>query len=709
MRHIFALLSLFSLSCINLHAQTENYVLYNPIHVGIGLQGGLGLHSTNGLRCLGDPSCPSYENGNGGIFGIIGNIEWMPTDWGMRGSLGFALNSASMTVTDEKARVKDLNGVIVPLIREHAMTASLPMLTVDLNVQKSIGNTRLFFGPNIGLLLSPTWTSKSTIVSPTTVKFASGKSDTTFINEAIPSVNTMQFGLGFGVGHHIPIAKNIVLVPELSTSIPFSRILTGSDWKQLSINLGVSLRWGMGAVKEEILRRAEKIDTIEVQGNERIGTIIIEGKNNSTKNIEEFETYKIITEITQRTDTLKIGLPPKQIPVPRFKPFTSQNESSESMKNIRVEGQLVTEAFPILPMIFFSESDSEIHPRYKQLRSIEGFSSDDLLPLVTEQHKEILNIIGERLNVNDQSTIALHGYSDPVTEKSDCELAKKRMETIREYLANVWNINRNRIELVIDKRSCSPESPTMSRNTQGYEENRRVEILSEYKDILAPVIRSRYIELTDYSPKEYYVHTQGTVGEQLIFWKFKEQYGDSVLHKKEGDQLPLWIQMPITKEDARLMQLRNEKKITTSLFVQDQDGEMGNALLEIPIHRDTTNYAIQRLSLMHFPVQKATLDKQGRNAIDVFLQDLEDNASISIIGYSDNLGNAQSNLELSKERAETVYKYIRSIKPKSNIINMNGLGSTALPPGIQSHDVPESRFLSRTVQIEIIRTWKNME
>jgi OOP family OmpA-OmpF porin len=112
---------------------------------------------------------------------------------------------------------------------------------------------------------------------------------------------------------------------------------------------------------------------------------------------------------------------------------------------------------------------------------------------------------------------------------------------------------------------------------------------------------------------------------------------------------------------------------------------------------------------MHFPVQQSTLDKQGRNAIDEFVKNLEDNASISIKGYSDNLGNAQSNLELSKERAETVYKYIRSIKPKSNFIEVVGLGSTALPPGIRSHELPESRFLSRTVQIEIIRTWKNLE
>ena len=709
MRRLIASIITLCVSCVYANAQTENYVLYNPIHVGIGIQAGLGLHSTNGsLRCLGDPACPTYESGTGALFGIMGNIEWMPTDWGLRGSFGFAYNSASMTVTDDKARVKDANGIIVPLVREQALSASLPMIMMDLDLQKTMGNTRVFFGPSIGLLISPSWKSTSTIVSPNNVTFNSGKNDTTFIDESIPNVNAFQFGFGMGIGHHFSITKDMVLVPEISASIPFSQILSGPDWKQTSIILGISLRWGMGAVKEEVIRRAELIDTIEIQVNERIGSVIIEGQKKSTKNIEEFETHKVVTEMTERIDTLKIGLPPKQSPNSAISVFTSKNEEEE-LETIRVEGQLVTEAFPILPMVFFSESDGSLHSRYKQLRTIEGFSSDDLMPLITEHHKEILNIIGERLSKNTESRIRLRGFSDPTTEKSDCDLARRRVETIQEYLTNVWSIDRNRIGLDIERRSCAPENPTLSRNAQGYEENRRVEISSENKDILAPVIRSRYVELTDYSPKEYYVNTRETVVEELNHWKISETLRDSLLTVNEGMQLPEWNKISISKEHARLMQQMGKQNVKVSLFIQDRDGEIGNTELEIPIQRDTTNYAIQRLSLMHFPVQQSTLDKQGRDAIDEFVKNLEDNASISIKGYSDNLGNAQSNLELSKERAETVYKYIRSLKPKSNFIEVVGLGSTALPPGIRSHELPESRFLSRTVQIEIIRTWKNLE
>ena len=710
MRRFLASMITLCISCVFVNAQTDNYVLYNPIHVGLGIQAGLGLHTTNGtLRCLGDPACPTFESGTGALFGIMGNIEWMPTDWGLRGSFGFAYNSASMTVTDDKARVKDANGIIVPIVREQALSASLPMIMMDLDLQKTMGNTRVFFGPSIGLLISPSWKSTSTIVSPNNVTFNSGKNDTTFIDESIPNVNALQFGFGMGIGHHFSITKDMVLVPEISASIPFSQILSGPDWKQTSIILGMSLRWGMGAVKEEVIRRAEVIDTIEVNVNERIGSMIIEGQKKSTRSLEEFETHNIITETVERTDTLKVGLPPKQSPKPVMKIHIAQDEESEEVNAINVRGQLVTEAFPILPMVYFSEADANLHPRYRQLRVIEGFASDKLEPLVSEQHKDILNIIGDRMNKNMQANIELRGFSDPTTENSDCELAGKRVGTVREYLANVWNVDRSRIMIEMDSRKCSPDNPTMSRIPQGYEENRRIEILSEQKDILAPVIRSRYVEITEYTPKDLYISSSETIGENIISWKLASQLGDSVLHAKDGAQLPLWIQMPIEKEDARLMQQSMNDQLQMSMIIQDNEGDVGSAEVSIPIQRDTTNFAIQRLSLMHFPVQKATLDKQGRNAIDAFLQDLEDNASISIIGYTDNLGNAQSNLELSKERAETVYKYIRSIKPKSNIIKVNGLGSTALPPGIRSHELPESRFLSRTVQIEIIRTWKNLE
>ncbi|MBM4174058.1 MAG: hypothetical protein FJ212_06895 [Ignavibacteria bacterium] len=711
MKHVHIILAfvyLFSMSIAS--AQTDGFVLYNPVHVGGGFLTGYNVQSTNGtLRCLGDPACPTFEQGSGYRFGVMGIAEWMPTSWGLRTQLGIASSTSHMTTIDQKARVKNGKGAIVPLIREHALDATLSALLLDIGLQTSFGSTRLFFGPSIGYLLNPVWRSSSTIIGPDNVTFQSGSRDTVFVDQSIPNVNSLQFGVNVGIGHHIPINTSMVVVPEISVSIPFNAIRTASEWTQTSIMLGISLRWGSGAVKEEVMSKVELIDTVQIQSNERIGTVIIEGMPNISRSTQEFETHKIITETMKRTDTIKMGLPPKQSPKPSIAVFSSVDKQQGSIDQVTVTGQLVTEAFPILPMVFFSESQSSLSSNYKQLRTTEGFSSDQLEPLVTEQHKDILNIIGERLNRNPKAMIQLKGYSDPTTEKSDCSLAEQRVETIRDYLFNVWNIDKSRMSFDIDRRNCMPENPTLSRNAQGYEENRRIEIASDSKEILSPVIRTRYVELTDFSPRELHVNTQGTIGEEITSWNIGATIGDSVLHKKDGSSIPEWLTFPLSREQARFIQQTAFPSMNISMIVQDGEGELGSTAIHIPLQRDTTNLAIQRLSLMHFPVQKASLDKQGKSAINDFLKDLEDNASISIIGYSDNLGNAQSNLELSKERAETVHRYIQSIKPKANIINVDGVGSTALPPGIKSHDLPESRFLSRTVQIEIIRTWKNAQ
>lgn len=292
----FLIILVFCGSVLSANAQDGNYQLYNPVHIGFGLSGGLGLHATNStLRCIGDPACPTYEGGSGSIFGMMGTIEWMPNDWGMRGSLGFLQSSVSMTTIDDRAFVKNGNGLIVPLIREHALNIAIPMIAMDLGVQKSFGASRVFLGPSLGLLLSPSWQSTSTLLSPNTVTFSSGSRDTVFVDQTIPNVNALQFGFGIGFGHHLPISKNIVLIPEISASIPFSTIIAGPEWKQTAILLGMSIRWGMGAVKEDVMRRAEVIDTVEVNVNERIGTVFIEGQKKvlvPLKNLKHTESSR---------------------------------------------------------------------------------------------------------------------------------------------------------------------------------------------------------------------------------------------------------------------------------------------------------------------------------------------------------------------------------------------------------------------------------
>lgn len=94
--------------------------------------------------------------------------------------------------------------------------------------------------------------------------------------------------------------------------------------------------------------------------------------------------------------------------------------------------------------------------------------------------------------------------------------------------------------------------------------------------------------------------------------------GDSVLHRKDGSSIPEWFKFPLSKDQARFIQLSAFPTMNMSMILLDAEGELGSNAIDIPIVRDTTNLAIQRLSLMHFPVQKASLDKQGKAQSMIF-------------------------------------------------------------------------------------------
>ncbi len=77
-----------------------------------------------------------------------------------------------------------------------------------------------------------------------------------------------------------------------------------------------------------------------------------------------------------------------------------------------------------------------------------------------------------------------------------------------------------------------------------------------------------------------------------------------------------------------------------------------------------------------------------------------------IIGYSDILGDRDFNYSLSQKRAEKTLELVKSIDQNIEIIEIKGVGSSKLPPGINSYSTPAERFLSRTVYIELIKKWK---
>ncbi len=685
-----------------------------PLWLGFGGGYGMAFHSTDGtLQCLNDPACPVYKSGTGGgvMFGV--SLDWrISSGIGLLVRSNFFPSTAKMTSEDSRAFTKNENGEVVPLVRSHILNANLNSLNTDLFLNFHSGNFHFFGGGTFGLLMSPEWSSSSEILSPSNVTFGNNRRDTLFFPEqSIANAASSQLGISAGIGYDIPLSKRAILVPELSATLPLGSLISTSEWKQTIVALGVSLRFGVSVIKPEEFRKIQLIDTVTVKHPTIVGNRFSLGKSIAKTEIQETEDLKITIETTTRTDTSIIGAEPPPKPKPPVAKLAMvgvyASGEKKPLETITVRGKFVTEGFPMLPFVFFEGNSAEITDRYHQITSPEGFSLDKLTPSPLIQHKDILNIIGSRMVQYSGTKITLHGTSDPTTENSDCALAESRANRIKQYLTTIWGIEEKRIKVTQSSRKCAPESPTTSQADEGYEENRRVEIDSDDDELLAPMLRTRYIEITEVTPQTIETDVSGSTKQNITSWKLTGEYNRKKFFGESGTGAAHNQTHNFTDEESRAMQNGEQGALEVSYSLTDSEGLSDEQTIDIPVTRDTIRQAVERLSLMHFEVLKDKLNRSAKAAIKKFVKDLDDEATISVVGYSDNLGEQDLNNRLATGRANAVAEYIKNIKPSATIIRNEGVGSTRFPPGISSHSLPESRFLSRTVQIEILRNWQD--
>ena len=70
------------------------------------------------------------------------------------------------------------------------------------------------------------------------------------------------------------------------------------------------------------------------------------------------------------------------------------------------------------------------------------------------------------------------------------------------------------------------------------------------------------------------------------------------------------------------------------------------------------------------------------------------------------LGNDEVNRQLSSNRAKNTQSFIKKLEPNALFTDAVCVSAESFPPGIISYFSPAERFLSKTVQIEIIKKMK---
>ncbi len=660
-------------------------------------------HNPNFAKLPGIPNCcKGFTNGVGkgisaGIF-----VE-MPLPYKLYAGLRLAYSQLDGWLREkEHTYIRDGNQIIEGIF-EHNIKSNISTLGLEPYLRfMPIGHLSISVGGRISIPIISKFHQWEQIVEPKD-KGVFYETQSRIRNDTagkIPKSKQVQSDLHFGISFDLPLNKhkNFILTPFVAYHIGTSDFADSIYWKANSIRLGLALKYLPIKIEKpkkisplEEFKSILKIDTFIVENETLRKSKFVVGRERKDTVVEKSDEKIVRTEYIFRTDT--IYKKPKPLALIEINTGT-----------IHLETQFVTHAFPLLPIIFFEKDSWEITDFYKKLKEPQDFNFDNLPTKPLELNQEILNIVGYRLRNNPNSKITIIGYSDFTTEKGNCELARRRAETVKNYLTNVWKIEPNRIQIQTAKEKCSPSNSTITQNDSGYAENRRVLIVSNDPEILQPISKKRYLELLDFSPKVLKFDPKNSKLYGVSKWSLEVVSDNQTILEYSGSGEPNEISEEV---DENLIGIFQDKRTLEVLFkLEDNEGNISIDRKEIRILNDTNEVEIQRLSLILFDVASSRIPPSAKNEIKKFLTMNSELTQARIIGYSDILGDRDYNYSLSQERATKTLEFVKIIDPKIEIIEIKGIGSSTFPPGINSYATPAERFLSRTVYIELIKKWK---
>jgi len=381
----------------------------------------------------------------------------------------------------------------------------------------------------------------------------------------------------------------------------------------------------------------------------------------------------------------------------------------------------VKEIFPIRNSVFFDIGSTEIPNRYVLLSNTQATAFTEVQLQQAQPYNldkgrsarqlsiyyNILNVIGDRMRANPQSTIRLSGSSD----KNPAE-GKMLAENVKQYLVNVFGISASRISTVgRDKPAISiEEEPGATKDIALLrEDDRRVDIESFSPELLMQVggTTSPFMK-----PVQIVSVQEDPLDRSVIF------YADGA-----SDMLSSWS-VDMTDEQGNVQRFgpyTTDQGAILGKTVLGNNGQ-GNYKVEMvgttksgttvkregyvslikmtDVQQDGLRYSI----LFDFDRSKSIATYENF-LTDVVAPLVTENATVIIHGHTDIIGDEKYNDKLSQQRANSTEEIIEHALARSGTkgvrFETRGYGKNESMSPFENNS-PEKRFYNRTVIIDII-------
>ena len=441
------------------------------------------------------------------------------------------------------------------------------------------------------------------------------------------------------------------------------------------------------------------------------------------RSVESWSFYTVRAGIALKFGTSRKSIPAKSIEEPVTTiPIVQEKEVQFSVRAPKVVplSRQVKETFPIISSIFFNAGSTEIPDRYLLLNENQASSfkeaqlqegqpnnlNNGRSSRQLEVYHNILNIIGDRMRSNPQSSIALIGASD----KNPAE-GKMMAENIKQYLVSVFGINASRISTEgRDKPLISSEQPGGEKELGLLrEEDRRVDIQSTSPELLmqvggnsAPFLKPVEINAVQPDPLDSHVlFNADGASESLKSWSVDvtDEQGN-VQHYGPYTQ----DQASVSGKTILGNNPQGNYKIMMLGQTKNGDSIKKESYVSLMKMDDPKQEGLRYSILFNFDKSKSIATYENF-LTDIVTPLIHENGTVIIHGHTDNIGDEKYNQTLSLERATGAQQIIESALSKAGTKGVKfetyGFGKDAGMAPFEN-TLPEERFYNRTVIIDII-------
>lgn len=634
------------------------------------------LYSTDFTNLPEIPNCcPQFSTGYGYGSYFGGLLQF---DLFQKSSFIFklGLNDKSALLSNIEKETLNFDGTAVDGEFEHRLDFSIKYLQSEFLFKTKFDEFNIVpaIGFAVGYNVSGSVDQVEEIVKPDDrgVFVDSGKRTRNKYTGTIPDLRNLSLAFVSEIAFDLPLNSDgsSVLSPYIGVDISLIAPIPDYDW------LIVSGRLGMQVI-------------FDLFDNDK--------ENNSTIPIIENSKHELTRDETAT-----------KVTIDNIKPiFTLTDINGNDIDTLLIEEFLSTNMKPLLNYIFFDYNSNILnsadeHYKINDNNISVDFDLKQLANLTTlETYYHILNIIGLRMKINPQAEIHLVGCnSDLGDEGGNIELSRSRAETIKSYLVDKWGIEQNRIYVSAQN---LPVEHSNNDTQDGIEENRRVEIQSDFKDILDPVITNDTIVRIDKSklrlslknsPPDYYNNIKVIIeqGDHILL---EQEYLPNSNVDFDIDNIDI---DNLSSEQADIFVVATKdsneyKSLAGSIFIDFK------SIARKQVER-IDDKRVDKFSLILFKFNQFRLDERNKRITELIKESIQDNSTVEINGYTDRMGSTDYNIQLSERRAAEVAKQLGL-----NRTNARGFGEGVV---LYTNDEPEGRFYNRTVEV-IIETpilWK---